>query len=193
MKHTRIAILASGTGSNALALMNHLDGHATIQTTLLVSNKETCGALPAANSKNIVTAVLTNAAIEDNQSLLKLLKQHAIDIVVLAGFLRKIPGAVVQAFPDRIINIHPSILPHFGGKGMYGARVHQAVIEAHKKSSGITIHVVNEHYDEGHYIAQFFVPVTASDDASSLERKIRTLEQRYFPTVVEGYINSLTD
>lgn len=193
MKHTRIAILASGIGSNALALMNHFDGHPTIRTSLLVSNKETCGALLPASKKKIASEVLSNAEIEDNQTLLMLLKQHSIDIVVLAGFLRKIPISVVQAFPDRIINIHPSILPEFGGKGMYGARVHNAVIEAHKKSSGITIHVVNENYDEGHYIAQFFVPVRANDDASSLGHKIRTLEQRYFPTVVEGYINSLTD
>jgi phosphoribosylglycinamide formyltransferase-1 len=193
MKHTRIAILASGTGSNALALIKHFESHPSIHAALVISNKDTCGALGTANEKNIATELLSNAAIEDDQTLLTLLKQHAIDIVVLAGFLRKIPVLVVQAFPDRIINIHPSILPEFGGKGMYGARVHQAVIDAHKKSSGITIHVVNEHYDEGHYIAQFFVRVTASDDASSLEHKIRALEQRYFPTVVEGYINSLTD
>lgn len=191
MKNARIAIFASGTGSNAKAIMDYFSNNENIHIECLISNKENCGAVELAKENLVDVGVFSNESIEDGKLLTDFLKQKKIDIIVLAGFLRKIPHAIIHSYSDRIINLHPAILPNFGGKGMYGKYVHKAVLEAKKKQSGITIHLVNENYDEGNYIAQFYTSVLEDDSVSSLEERIRVLEHRYFPFVIEGYIKSL--
>ena len=191
MKNGRIAIFASGTGSNANALMEYFAAKATIEIGCLISNKEHCGALEFAKQHQVEARVFSNESIADGRSLLAYLVEKDINIIVLAGFLRKMPQNIIQSYPNKIINLHPALLPDFGGKGMYGTYVHEAVLEAKRKQSGITIHLVNENYDEGAYIAQFYTNVYETDSVSSLENRIRTLEARYFPFVVEGYIQSL--
>jgi len=191
MKSARMAIFASGTGSNAQAIIDYFAGNKSITIPCLISNKEECGAIELARKAQIEVRVFANNEIEDGKLLERFLVEKNIDVIILAGFLRKIPRNITSCFPDRIINIHPAILPDFGGKGMYGKHVHQAVLEAKKKQSGITIHLVNEKYDEGNYLAQFYTPILENDTVQSLEARIRSLELNYFPFVIEGYIKSI--
>lgn len=191
MKNPRIAIFASGTGTNAKALIEYFSNNKTIEVECLVSNKDNCGAVEIAKEKLVDVFTFSNNSLEEGTQIVDFLNHKKIDFIVLAGFLRKIPHAIISSYPNKIINLHPAILPSFGGKGMYGQHVHTAVLEAKEKQSGITIHLVNENYDEGNYIAQFYTPVLTGDTVSSLESRIRELEQRYFPFVVEGYIKSI--
>lgn len=191
MKNARIAIFASGTGTNAKALMEYFSTNERIHVEYLISNKEDCGAIALAKEYHVDVKTFSNESIADGATVNEFLQQQKIDFIVLAGFLRKIPHSVIQSFPNKIINLHPALLPSFGGKGMYGKFVHAAVLNAKKKESGITIHTVNENYDEGNYIAQFYTPVLEDETVSSLEGKIRELELRYFSCVVDGYINSI--
>ena len=191
MKKARIAIFASGTGTNARALMEYFSTKEHIHVEHLISNKEDCGAIVHAKRYQVDVKIFSDENISDGEIVNHFLQQKKIDFIVLAGFLRKIPLSVIQSFPNKIINLHPALLPNFGGKGMYGKFVHAAVLNAKKKESGITIHTVNENYDEGNYIAQFYTLVLEDETVSSLEKKIRELEQRYFSCVVDGYINSI--
>lgn len=190
MNNICIAVFASGAGSNAKALIEYFSSNDCIHVECLVSNKESCGAITMAQDQKVDSKVFENDCFETGQEVADYLTQKNIDFIVLAGFLRKLPHFIIQNYPDRIINIHPSILPEFGGKGMYGKHVHKAVLAAAKKHSGITIHLVNENYDEGNYIAQFYTTIANGETITSLESKIQHLEHRYFPYVVEGYIKS---
>lgn len=183
-----IAIFASGAGSNAQKIIEHLKGHASIRVALIVCNKPGAGVLSIADAHGIPTLLIEKERFFRGDAYLAELQNHHIGFIVLAGFLWKVPDALVNAYPDRIINIHPALLPKYGGKGMYGMRVHEAVIAAGEKESGITIHYVNEHFDEGAPIFQARCPVEPGDTPEQLARKIHTLEHRYFPETVEKLV-----
>lgn len=181
----RIAIFASGAGTNARKLIEHFELHKDAQVTLLVSNNPGAGALHIAREHGVETLLTDREHFFDGHTIVQQLKDRGIDFIVLAGFLWLIPKELIAAFPDKIVNIHPALLPKFGGKGMYGNRVHEAVIAAGEKESGITIHYVNERFDEGAHIAQFSCEVLPTDTPASLAERIHALEHRHFAEVVE--------
>jgi formyltetrahydrofolate-dependent phosphoribosylglycinamide formyltransferase len=184
----QIAIFASGAGSNALRLMEHFKQHQQIKIALLVSNKAGAGALHHASNHGISTLVIERERFFNGDTYMPELKSAGIDFIVLAGFLWKIPQALIQAYPQRIVNLHPSLLPQYGGKGMYGKHVHEAVIAAGDEESGITIHFVDEQYDHGATIFQAMCPVDKNDTPETLAAKIHLLEHKHLPIVVENVI-----
>ena len=180
----KIAIFISGTGTNAQRIMDRFSRHDQIQVSCLVSTKPNSEVAKTCKDLN-VNYIESRFSELEYEGILDQLDDLAIEWVVLAGFLKKIPHVILRQFPRRMINLHPSLLPKFGGKGMYGMHVHRAVIAAKEKESGITIHYVNENYDEGKIIEQIRTPVFASDDSTSLFERIRQLETDHFPRVVE--------
>jgi phosphoribosylglycinamide formyltransferase-1 len=186
----RIAIFASGTGSNAEILIKHFELHRHAQVTLLVSNRAEAGAVQIARNHGVETMIIDKEIFFSENSIVKELKERGIDLIVLAGFLWLIPEAIIKAFPDRIVNIHPALLPKFGGKGMYGKKVHEAVLAAGEKQSGITVHFVNEKFDEGKHIAQFSCDVKEEDTIESLAKKVQELEHKHFAHVVEKLVHA---
>ncbi|GHT20662.1 phosphoribosylglycinamide formyltransferase [Bacteroidia bacterium] len=189
----KIALFASGSGSNAENIITHFrDRNATdIEFPLIVSNRADAFVHERARQLGVPSFTFSKADFE-NGAVLRLLQQYAIDGIVLAGFLLKVPASLLQAFPDRIINIHPALLPKFGGKGMYGSHVHEAVVANHETESGITIHAVNEHYDEGTIIFQARCPVLPTDSADEVAAKVHALEYRHFPEVIGRWAKGLT-
>lgn len=186
MNKKRLAIFASGTGSNAVKLIEHFSSHEQIEVALVLSNKADAPVLKNTSERGIEAIFRDNTFVANGEQLVELMSEYQIDWIILAGYLRLIPVDLVNAFPRRMINVHPALLPKFGGKGMYGHHVHEAVIEAKEKESGITIHFVDAHFDEGAIIAQFYCPVDSKDTAETLYRnKIQYLEHNYFPLVVE--------
>jgi formyltetrahydrofolate-dependent phosphoribosylglycinamide formyltransferase len=185
---TNIAIFASGAGSNAEKIIHHLQHHATIKVTLVVCNKPGAGVLGIANANGIPTLLIEKERFFREDAYLPVLQEMGIDFIVLAGFLWKVPSALISAYPGKIINIHPALLPKYGGKGMYGMKVHESVIAAKEKESGITIHYVNEHFDEGEHIFQARCPIEETDTPESLAQKIHALEHAHFPAVVERIV-----
>ncbi len=181
----RIAIFASGGGSNAQKIIEHFKHHQAIQVDLVISNKAQAGVLSMAQAYNIATLVIDRAAFYETDEVVKKLHTAQIDLIVLAGFLWKVPDALIAAFPGAIVNIHPSLLPKFGGKGMYGMHVHKAVVAAGETESGPTIHYVNEHYDEGQIIFQATCEVLANDTPEALQQRVLALEHKHYPTVIE--------
>lgn len=181
----RIAIFASGTGSNARKIIEYFELHHHAQVTLVLSNKANAGVLDIAREHGVETIVTDRNHFYDGHTVVQQLRDRGISLVVLAGFLWLIPKELIAAFPDRIVNIHPSLLPKFGGKGMYGHHVHEAVLAAGEKQSGITIHYVNEHFDEGSHIAQFSCPVEPGDTPETLAKRVLALEHKHFPEVVD--------
>ncbi len=180
-KAIKIAILISGQGSNARNIIERFENQSDNEIVRVLSTRE--------NPDMALFCAKRNIAFEsfdsyDETKCLKVLQQDQVDMVVLAGFLKKIGPAMLQAFPHKIINVHPSLLPKFGGKGMYGARVHKAVFDHKESKSGITIHLVNENYDEGEQIAQFECYIDPSDTAKEIESKVRKLEAEHFPETV---------
>jgi len=188
MQKKRIAIFASGTGSNAVNLIHFFQGDDPIEIAFVLSNKAEAKVLTSAKELGVDALHFSNQQVADGQFLVDLCKEHSIDWVVLAGYLRLIPAPLIQAFDRKMINLHPSLLPNYGGKGMHGRNVHEAVIANGEAKSGITIHFVNEAFDKGEIIAQFHCKLTSEDTVESLEGKIRYLEQTYLPTVVRGAI-----
>ena len=188
VKH-KIAILVSGAGTNAANIIEYFEKKKTAEVVLVISNKKTAQALEKAQNKGVENVVFNNESFKKNGKILNYLHSQSIDFIVLAGFLMKISKEIIAAYPKKIINIHPSLLPKFGGKGMYGRFVHEAVIEAQETESGITIHFVSEEYDEGAIIFQSKLNVEKTDCAQSLAKKIQQLEHRYFPEVIERVIN----
>ncbi|MDA9563761.1 phosphoribosylglycinamide formyltransferase [Flavobacteriales bacterium] len=179
-----IAILASGSGTNAEAIAKHLEHHTDLNIALIASNKDNAYVLRRAEKLGIASVVFSSSELRDG-NLLQVLKSYNIDYIILAGFLLKIPVSLVTAFPNKIINIHPALLPKYGGKGMYGGYVHQSVIENKEKESGITIHYVNENFDEGEIIFQASCSISSEDTAESLAEKIHKLEHNHFPKIIE--------
>ena len=186
-----IAILASGAGSNALKILEHFSDRMDIAVRLIVSNKQEAGVLNIAKVASIDTFIVTRDSFYSTTDLLVELDKRNIDFIVLAGFLWLIPPYLIQHYPDRIINIHPALLPKYGGKGMYGHFVHEAVHLAKDNHSGITIHYVNEKYDEGSIVFQERCEILPSDQPEDIARKVQVLEHYYYPTVIDQLVSSL--
>ncbi|MEC5148038.1 phosphoribosylglycinamide formyltransferase [Chitinophaga sp. 212800010-3] len=180
-----IVIFASGAGSNAQKIIDHFRGSGKAKVVLIVCNKPGAGVLQIAEREGIDSVLIDKDAFFRSDKYIQLLKDYHTDLVVLAGFLWKIPVNLVQAFPGKIINIHPALLPKFGGKGMYGHFVHEAVVAAGEKESGITIHYVNEKYDDGEAILQERCEVTPEDTPETVAKKVQALEHQWFPVIVE--------
>ena len=186
----RVAIFASGGGSNAEAIINHFRDSDSVEISLIVSNNAKAFVLERANKHNIPAHLINKKNFINSYDLLDVLQEHKIDFIVLAGFLLLIPNYLIQAYPDRIVNIHPALLPKYGGKGMYGHHVHQAVFDNFEKESGITIHLVNEKYDEGEILFQQQIPLQLTDTPDIIASKVLELEHTHFPQVIERTILS---
>lgn len=184
-----IAIFASGEGTNAENLFNYFNNDKRVKFKLVVTNSDTAGVIERAEKyKKNVQIISKTALNEYTDKIIEFLRTENIDLIILAGFLLKIPEAFVKAFPNQIINIHPSLLPKYGGKGMHGMNVHKAVIENKEMESGITIHYVNEEYDKGEIILQAKCEVAMNETPETLSAKIRKLEFEYFPKAIEKII-----
>lgn len=186
----RIAIFASGTGTNAQKIIDHFRKSSFVSIDLIVSNKKNAGVLSIAGKENIPTLILDKQRFHSGDHYVPSLRSRNIDLIVLAGFLWKVPQGLVEAFPKKIINIHPALLPLYGGKGMYGHFVHEAVIREGEKESGITIHYVDEHYDNGDTIFQAKVEIEPTDTPESLAKKVQSLEHRFFPATIENILKT---
>lgn len=180
-----IAIFASGTGSNATKIVAHFANHPTINVALIISNKPTAKVLEMARNKNIPTLLIKRTAFYETENLLKELAHHQINFIALAGFLWLIPAYLVKAFPNKMVNIHPALLPKYGGKGMYGHHVHVAVRANQEIASGPTIHYVNEQYDEGNIIFQAACAIKENDTPEDIGKNVLALEHFYFPRIIE--------
>lgn len=183
----KIAIFASGSGTNAENIASYFKDHPAFAVSLILSNRSDAFVLRRARKLGITSHVFDRQQFNETDQVLQILLEHNIDFIVLAGFLWLVPGNILKAFPDRIINIHPALLPKYGGKGMYGKRVHQAVKGSGEKVTGITIHRVNEKYDEGQIIFQATCEVVPDDTPESIAKKVHTLEYKYFPKVIEDF------
>jgi formyltetrahydrofolate-dependent phosphoribosylglycinamide formyltransferase len=186
---TRIAVLASGGGSNLQAILDHFDalgdrrsGHVVA----VASDRANAGALERARRGDIPTAVLGSEPAAAKAALDRLIDEHKVEFIALAGYLKMVPSEVVAQFEGRIVNVHPALLPAFGGHGMYGNRVHHAVIASGARVSGVTVHFVDAHYDQGAIIAQWPVPVFPGDDAGTLADRVLRVEHILYPRVVDA-------
>jgi phosphoribosylglycinamide formyltransferase-1 len=178
----RVAVLASGGGTNLQALLDTCQGSAPARVVLVACNKPDAGALDRARKAGVDTHVIEDPA--DGPAMTAVLQQYEVDLVVLAGYLKLIPEAVVAAYDGRMINIHPALLPAFGGPGMYGMRVHRAVLESGATISGPTVHLVDPEYDRGRIVAQWPVPVAPDDTAETLQERVLAIEHQLLPAVV---------
>lgn len=188
MRSTNIAIFASGSGSNAQRIAEYFAGNRHIRIVSIYSNNPAAYVIERARDLGIPSRVFSRKDFYESDTVLEQLRQDQVDLVVLAGFLWLVPVSLIRAFPGRMINIHPALLPGYGGKGMYGAHVHQAVVANREKESGITIHLVNEEYDKGTILFQGKVPLAADETAESLAARIHELEYAHFPVEIEKYI-----
>lgn len=186
-----IAIFASGNGTNAENIIRYFQNSGLVRVELVLTNRETAFVMERARSLNVPSAYMTKGEWEDGSAVLSLLKDKKIDFIVLAGFLARVPDCILHAYPNKIINIHPSLLPKFGGKGMYGDRVHEAVVAAGERESGITIHYINERYDEGAVISQYKCSVLPHDTAEQVAEKVHALEYEFYPQVIEKVMRKL--
>jgi len=189
----RLAILASGGGSNAAAILRYFQGHPQIRITLIACNRQTAGVYQVAENHHVESIRLERDRFQNGDAYLPEFQSRQIDGLLLAGFLWKIPAPLIQAYPNRILNIHPALLPKFGGQGMYGLHVHAAVLAAHETESGITIHRVDEHYDHGDHILQAHCPVLPNDTPESLAQRVLTLEHTHYPATIENYFTKLSN
>ena len=181
-----IAIFASGSGSNAENIIRYFKDHDTIRVALVVSNRSSAFVLERSKTLGVPSEVfLRDEWISGGANVLTTLQRYNIDFVVLAGFLAHVPDAILHTYPDRVINIHPSLLPKYGGKGMYGDHVHEAVVAAGETETGITIHYLNERYDEGEVILQVTCPVFPDDNPQDVAAKVHALEYEHYPRVIE--------
>ncbi|MFM9986283.1 MAG: phosphoribosylglycinamide formyltransferase [Flavobacteriales bacterium] len=186
----RLAILASGAGSNARNIIEYFASRPDVEIALVASNKKDAGVLSIAEENSISTFLLSRSNFKEGEEFLKVLSDCRIDAIILAGFLWKVPAHLITSFPDKIINIHPALLPKYGGKGMYGHFVHEAVAANNEKESGITIHIVNEHYDEGAIVFQARAALSENATPQEIEMKVRALEMENFPVVIDRWIKS---
>jgi phosphoribosylglycinamide formyltransferase-1 len=183
----QIAIFASGTGTNAQAIIEYFKDNDKACISLIASNNKQSGVLKIAADNNIKTAIISKEEFSNNEQMENLLKE--IDLIVLAGFLLLIPEHLVESFPKKIINIHPALLPKYGGKGMYGIKVHEAVKANNETETGITIHYVNEHFDEGEIIEQHKISITKDDSPIDIQRKVQQSEHQYFAKCIEKILS----
>lgn len=190
-KQTNIAVFASGNGSNAENLARHFQEHALAKISLLITNKPDAGVICRMKRLGIPVFVFSNSEIAEANALNDLLQKNSTDLILLAGFLRKIPDSLINNFSSRILNIHPSLLPKHGGQGMFGMNVHQAVLSSGDKESGATVHLVNEEYDKGSVLASQACPVLPGDSAESLAIRVHAIEYQIYPKAVESYLHQL--
>ena len=188
MRMQHISIFASGKGTNAQAIIEYFKNHSSIKIALVVTNNPEAGVIKIAHQHKIISAIASKNFLGNEESMNKLLGALNIECVVLAGFLQLVPAFLLQKFPKRIINIHPALLPKHGGKGMYGKKVHEAVLANKETETGITIHYVNEKYDEGEVILQKKIPVDSNDTPDSLSQKVQQLEHEWYPKTIEGLL-----
>lgn len=186
-----LAIFASGGGSNARRIIEHFRGSKQVQVALVVSNKADAGVLEIAREYGVPTHLISRKSFYETEDILRILTEKSVDFVVLAGFLWLVPGYLVRAFPRKIVNIHPALLPKYGGKGMYGHHVHEAVKTAGETETGITIHFVNEHYDEGDIVFQARCPISPDDSPADIALNVLRLEHEHFPQVIENLLSPL--
>jgi len=186
----RIVIFASGSGTNAENIIKHFAVNKSAEVVLVLSNKNEAKVLEKAKKQNVEALFFTQEELQSPDGILKTLKEIAPHLIVLAGFLLKFPEIILKEFPNKVINIHPALLPNFGGKGMYGSNIHKAVIANKEIKTGITIHYVNENYDEGAILFQKSVTLSEKDTFDTVVEKIQVLEQMYFPKVIEELLIS---
>jgi phosphoribosylglycinamide formyltransferase-1 len=184
----RIAIFASGSGSNAENIANYFRGNPVAEVSLILANRPDAYVLERARRLGIPSVVFDRKQFYETEKVLEILREHHIDLLVLAGFLWLVPDNLLKAYPGRIVNIHPALLPKYGGKGMYGEKVHLAVTASGDKVSGITIHYVDEHYDEGKIIFQATCEVTPNDTPESIAQKVHRLEYEHYPKEIEKFV-----
>ena len=187
----KLAIFASGSGSNAENICNYFAKSSDIEVVLICTNKRDAFIVERANKLNIPVYIFSINELNNFIDLHKKLQNIEVDIIILAGFLLKLPTIMVDSYPNRIINIHPSLLPKYGGKGMYGSNIHKAVIENKETESGISIHFVNQNYDEGEIILQEKCVISSNETVETLIQKIHKLEHNYFPGAIEKTIKKL--
>jgi phosphoribosylglycinamide formyltransferase-1 len=186
---TKIAIFASGSGTNAENIIKYFEIKDTATVIAVLTNNANAKVIDRAKKYHVPTEIFSKEELLESKVLQTLILMKP-DLIVLAGFLLKLPKSIIEAYPNKIINIHPALLPKYGGKGMYGMNVHKAVVENKEKETGITIHFVNENYDEGNVIFQKKVTVLGTDTPEVVAEKIHELEQRYFPEVIEKLLTS---
>ena len=185
----KLAVFASGSGTNAENIAKYFADSQNISVVLVVSNNASAGVHARSGRSGIPSVTFSNEAFAEGSEIVRCLTACQADWIILAGFLRKIPDTIRFAFPGKIINIHPALLPKYGGKGMYGMRVHEAVVAGGERESGITIHYVNENYDEGQIIFQAHCPVLPSDTPADVATKVHALEYTHYPRVIESLLN----
>ncbi len=185
MKTKQIVLFASGSGSNVENIIRYFQDKPNVTIAMVLTNKRDAKVLERCNRLNVSALYFNKTSFKETECVLDILKCAKPDLIVLAGFLWKVPGNIIKAFPNQIINIHPALLPKYGGKGMYGDNVHKAVKENKDSVSGITIHYVNEHYDEGAIIQQVETKILPNDTPADIAAKVHALEYEYFPKVIE--------
>lgn len=190
MSNYRVALFASGSGTNAEAIMTHFKNHTAIAVVGVLTNNPQAYVLTRAQRFNVPTLVFNRQQLHETGEVLAWLNQHRVTHVVLAGFLWLVPASIIQHYSQRIINIHPALLPAFGGKGMYGMRVHEAVKAAGAAETGITIHLVNDRYDEGKILLQARTQLTGSETPEQIAQKVHALEYLHYPDVIEKWIRN---
>ena len=183
-----VAIFASGSGTNAENIARYFSKSETVKVAVVLSNNKNVGVHARVNNLGIPSFVFSRDEFVEGTPMLAKLAEYQIDLIVLAGFMNKISDVILQAFPGKIVNIHPALLPKYGGKGMYGMHVHEAVVKAGERESGITIHYINEHYDEGAIIFQASCPVLPSDTPEEVASKVHALEYAHYPHVIESLL-----
>ncbi len=188
-KKIRLAVFVSGGGTNLENIINYFSADEQVEVSMVVSNKADAYALQRAKNHDIPNAVISRKQFAEDEAMVMAAVKDC-DFIILAGFLVKVPDYLIDAYPKRIINIHPALLPKYGGKGMYGHHIHEAVKAAGEKETGITIHFVNNELDAGEHIAQFKVALTDEDTADTIAAKIHELEQAHFPKVIESVIKA---
>lgn len=192
-KPYKIAVFASGAGSNAQKIIDYFKTSALATVTLIVCNKEGAGVLEIARQQRLPFIITERERFFRGDGYTGVLKEARIDLIVLAGFLWKVPQALIYGFPKKIINIHPALLPKWGGRGMYGQAVHEAVLAAGEPETGITIHYVDELYDHGDVIFQAYCAVDKNDNAAAIAKKVQQLEHYHYPRVIEDVVKKITE
>ncbi|WP_010227408.1 phosphoribosylglycinamide formyltransferase [Gillisia marina] len=188
----KIVVFASGSGSNAENIIRYFKDSRTAEVVSVLSNKPSAKVLDRAQKLNVTALYFDRTAFYNSNDVLHILEDTNPDLIVLAGFLWLFPSFILEKFPNKVINLHPALLPKFGGKGMFGNNVHKAVLENKEKETGITIHYVNEKYDDGQIIFQKSFPISSEETLTSLTEKIHELEHRHFPKVIENLLESST-
>ncbi|MBN2639392.1 MAG: phosphoribosylglycinamide formyltransferase [Bacteroidales bacterium] len=184
----KIALFASGSGTNVENIIQYFKKKSRVQIVLVLTNNPKAGVIERAKRLGVPVHIFDKTTLMSTNNISSVLQQFSVNLIVLSGFLLKVPQYLIDDFPEAIINIHPALLPGFGGKGMYGMNVHKAVIESGELKSGITIHLVNEHYDKGRVLFQQAIDIDKEETPDSLAKRIHELEYKYFPQIIESFL-----